>query len=115
MSEGRQIQDLMRIYFQNFTGEIAPARSQMAGQLSQILKETTYEKLAPLIKQVAIDGQIVTRNTLIQAGRKTIASVPTNTPPKFDIDEFTNPFAVPMPQYIKDMLQKRIFESPEAD
>jgi hypothetical protein len=107
-SQGKQIQELMKIYFDNFTGEITPGRPQMAGQLAQILKEVTYEKIAPLVKQVAIEGQIVTRNTLIQAARKMTPAVSPATPvPKsFQVEEFENQKAVPMPDYVRDMLKK---------
>jgi len=69
-NQGKQVQALMQIYFDNFTGLITPSRGQMAGQLAQVLKEVSFEKLAPLVKQVAIEGQVVTRNTLIQANRR---------------------------------------------
>lgn len=107
-TQGKQIQELMRIYFENFTGQITPARPQMAGQLALILKEVTYEKIAPLVKQVAIEGQIVTRNTLIQAARKmTQPSTPATPVPKsFDNTEFENEKAVPMPDYVREMLRK---------
>ena len=114
-SQGKQIQDLMKIYFDNYTGLIAPARPQMAGQLAQILKEITYDKIAPLVKQVAIEGQVVTRNTLIQAARKSAPTAPTPAPEKFKSEEMQNPKAVPMPDYVRDALRKGIFKSPEAD
>lgn len=106
--QGKQIQELMRIYFENFTGEITPARGQMAGQLALILKEVTYEKIAPLVKQVATEGQIVTRNTLIQAARKMTPTAPTRVPDAFKAEEFENQKAVPMPDYVRDMLRKRL-------
>ena len=106
--QGKQIQELMRIYFENFTGEITPARGQMAGQLALILTEVTYEKIAPLVKQVATEGQIVTRNTLIQAARRStpISTPPTKVPERFNPDEFENQKAVTMPDYVRDMLRK---------
>lgn len=105
-SQGKQIQELMRIYFENFTGDIKPARPQMAGQLANILKEVSYEKIAPLVKQVAIDGQVVTRNTLIQAGRKATATPPTPVPDRFKAEDLENPHAVPMPDYVRDALRR---------
>lgn len=114
-SQGKQIQELMKIYFDNFTGDIKPARPQMAGQLAQILKEVSYEKIAPLVKQVAIEAQVVTRNTLIQAARKSVAAPPTRIPDRFKAEELENPTAVPMPDYVRDALRKGIFKSPEAD
>ena len=105
----------MAIYFENFTGDIKPARPQMAGQLANILKEVSYEKVAPLVKQVAIDGQVVTRNTLIQAARKSVSAPATRVPDKFDPKEMENPKAVPMPDYVRDALRKGVYRSPEAE
>jgi hypothetical protein len=105
----------MAIYFENFTGDITPARPQMAGQLAHILKEVSYEKIAPLVKQVAIDGQVVTRNTLIQAARNSKSAPVTRVPDNFIASEMINPNAVPMPSYVRDALRKGIFKSPEAE
>jgi hypothetical protein len=102
----------MAIYFENFTGDIKPARPQMAGQLAQILKEVAYEKIAPLVKQVAIEGQVVTRNTLIQAARKSAPTPATRVPDKFVAEDLTNRKAVPMPDYVRDALRKG-FKSPD--
>lgn len=109
LSQGQQIQQLMAIYFENFTGDIKPARPQMAGQLALILKETTYEKIAPLVKQVAIEGQIVTRNTLIQAARKSPPKPPTPTPETFRPEEHRNAEAIPMPAYVRDALKRKSY------
>ena len=114
-SQGQQIQQLMAIYFENFTGDIKPARPQMAGHLAQILKEVSYEKIAPLVKQVAIEGQVVTRNTLIQAARKSAPTAATNVPERFKAEDMANPKAVPMPDYVREALRKGLFRSPEAD
>ena len=114
-SQGQQIQQLMAIYFENFTGDIKPARPQMAGHLAQILKEVPYEKIAPLVKQVAIEGQVVTRNTLIQAARKSAPSPATHIPKPFKAEDLENPKAIPMPDYVRDVLRKGLFRSPEAD
>lgn len=105
LTQGQQIQQLMAIYFENFTGDIKPARPQMAGQLANVLKEVTYEKIAPLVKQVAIEGQVVTRNTLIQAARKAVAQPSTPVPPTFVPEN--NDQAVPMPDYVREALRKR--------
>jgi hypothetical protein len=105
----------MAIYFENFTGDITPARPQMAGQLAHILKEVSYEKIAPLVKQVAIDGQVVTRNTLIQAARNSKSAPATKVPDPFDAAEMINPKAVPMPDYVRDALRNGAFRSPEAE
>jgi len=98
----------MKIYFDNFTGDITPARPQMAGHLAQILKEVPYEKIAPLVKQVAIEGQVVTRNTLIQAARKQAPLPPTYVPDKFNPADVTNTRAVPMPDYVREALRKAL-------
>lgn len=111
-SQGQQIQQLMTIYFDNFTGDIKPARPQMAGQLAQILKEVTFEKIAPLVKQVAIEGQVVTRNTLIQAARKSVSAPATKIPERFKAEDVTNTKAIPMPDYVRDALRKG-FKSPD--
>ena len=114
-SQGKQIQDLMAIYFENYTGIIAPARAQMAGQLAQILKETTYDKLAPLVKQVALDGQTVTRGTLIFAAQNNKPKTSTPTPEKYKAEDMENKKAIPMPDYVKDALRRKAFKPPEAD
>jgi hypothetical protein len=103
----------MKLYFDNFTGDIKPARPQMAGQLAQVMKEISFEKLAPLVKQVAIDGQVVTRNTLIQAARKSVSAAPTKVPDTFKPEEHENPKAIPMPDYVREALRKGVFKSPE--
>ena len=113
LSQGQQIQALMKLYFDNFTGDIKPARPQMAGQLAQVMKEISFEKLAPLVKQVAIDGQVVTRNTLIQAARKSVSAPATRVPNNFNAEELKNPKAVPMPDYVREALRKGVFKSPE--
>ena len=114
-TQGKQIQDLMKIYFDNYTGVIAPARAQMAGQLAQILKETTFEKIAPLVKQVAIDGQTVTRGTLIFAAKNSMPKPATKIPDRFKSEDLENREAVPMPDYVREALRKGLFKSPEAD
>lgn len=113
LTQGQQIQNLMKIYFENFTGDIAPARPQMAGQLAQVLKEVSYEKIEPLVKQVAIEGQVVTRNTLIQAARKMVSAPATKIPDRFKAEEMENPKAIPMPDYVREALRKGLFKSPE--
>jgi len=113
LSQGQQIQALMKLYFDNYTGDIKPARPQMAGQLAQVLKEVSYEKLAPLVKQVATEGQVVTRNTLIQAARKSVSAPATKIPNRFKAEELKNHEAVPMPDYVRDALRRGVFKSPE--
>jgi DNA-binding MarR family transcriptional regulator len=106
--DGLQIKELMKIYFENYTGDLEPARPQIAGQLQQALKQIPYEKLEPLVRQVAIDGQVVTRNTLVFAQNRLTAKPvqATPTPPKYDPTEFENPDAVPMPANFREMLRK---------
>ena len=55
MSINQQVAELIKVYFRNYTGDIAPARGQMAGQLQSILKETTFEKVLPLVASDAVD------------------------------------------------------------
>jgi hypothetical protein len=105
----------MAIYFENYTGVIAPARAQMAGQLAQILKETTYEKIAPLVKQVAIDGQTITRGTLIFAYKNNQSKPATKIPERFQAGELKNADAIPMPDYVRNALRNGLFKSPDAD
>ena len=114
-SQGKQIQDLMAIYFENYTGVIAPARAQMAGQLAQILKETTYEKIAPLVKQVAIDGQTITRGTLIYAYKNNMPKPATKIPERYQAGDLQNVDAVPMPDHVRESLRKALHRSSEAD
>lgn len=106
--DGLQIKELMKIYFENFSGDLEPGRGQIAGQLQQALKQIPYEKLEMLVRQVAVDGQVVTRNTLVFAQNRLTAKPvkATPTPPKYDPTEFENPNAVPMPANFRDMLKK---------
>ena len=109
MNTNEQVAELMKIYFHNYTGEIKPARGQMAGQLQAILKETTFEKLVPLVTAVALDGVMLSRGTLLLAAKKikdTVAQKPTYTPPAFTAEEMINHFAVPMPDYVREVLKK---------
>jgi hypothetical protein len=85
----------------------------MAGQLAQVLKEVSYEKIAPLVKQVAIEGQVVTRNTLIQAARTSVPAQATHVPKPFEALELENPKAIPMPDYVREALRRGVFKSPE--
>ena len=109
-SENSPIQELMKIYFDNFVGDIQPARGQMAGQLQIVLKETTYEKLVPLVRFVAIEGQPVSKGTLMIAAKKLREpqQAPTAIPDRFNPTELDNPEAVPMPAGLKDKILKGI-------
>lgn len=100
----------MKIYFENFTGDLQPARPQIAGQLQQALKLIPYEKLEPLVVRCAIEGQTISRNTLVFAQNKLQAKPQQATPsrPKFDPKEFENPDAVPMPENIRELLKKTL-------
>jgi hypothetical protein len=108
MSTNQEVAELIKAYFRNYTGDIAPARGQMAGQLQAILKETTFDKVLPLVEAVALDGMPLSRSTLLLAAKKlkTPVEKPTNIPPKFNADEFENPFSIPMPQYVREALNR---------
>lgn len=101
-----QVRDLMKLYFENFLGDLEPARGQVAGQLQEALKRIPYEKLEPLVIAVARDGQVVSRNTLVFAQSRLKPAPATPTPPKFDPTEYEKPDAVPMPTGFKDMVFK---------
>ena len=105
--DGLQVKNLMAKFFENFTGELEPSRGQIAGQLQQALKQIPYEKLEPLVIQVALDGQVITRNTLIFAQNRLTEKPKQVTPmrPKFDPAEFENPDAKPMPNNFRDMVK----------
>ena len=109
MNVNEQVAELMKIYFRNYTGDIQPARGQMAGQLQAILKETTYEKLVPLVTAVALDGMMLSRGTLLLAAKKikdSVSQKPTYTPPAFSAEEMVNHFAIPMPDYVREALKR---------
>lgn len=99
---------LMALYFENFTGDIQPARPVMAGHLMAVLKETTFEVLEPLVISVAQDGLMITRNTLLLASKKKKAPVqkPTYQPPYFESEDNAN--AIPMPDYVREELNKAL-------
>ena len=101
--DGDAIHDLMKIYFDNFSGTLQPARGQTAGQLQSALQQIPYEQLLPAVKQVAIEGQIISRNTLIQVLRR-VKSEPTPMPPRFS--EADRPKGIPMPDYLKDLVKR---------
>lgn len=103
--DGLQVKELIKIYFDNFSGELEPSRGQLAGQIQQALKQIPYEKLEVLVKQVAIEGQTISRNTLVFAQSKLQPKPSTPSRPKFDPAEFENPNAVPMPSNFRDMVK----------
>jgi hypothetical protein len=108
MTINEQVAELIKVFFRNYTGDISPARGQMAGQLQAILKETSFEKVLPLVESVALDGMPLSRSTLLLAAKKLRepAEKPTNIPDRFHADEFLNPFAIPMPPYVREALKK---------
>lgn len=105
--KGAQVKELMKIYYENFTGTLEPARGQTAGQLQTALAKIGFEELAPAVRQVAIEGQVLSRNTLIQALRKKGERTP--LPPKFDLAEAEErqKVAVPMPEELRKILRVR--------
>ena len=104
---GAQIKELMQAFFDNYTGEIQPARSKMAGHLQQVFNEMPFERLKQLVIKVAIDGKEVTRSTLLYAAREPKTQA-TPTPPKFDPAEYERPDAKPMPSEVRDAILKGI-------
>jgi hypothetical protein len=108
MSTNSEVAELIKVFFRHYTGDIAPARGQMAGQLQQILKETTYAKLLPLVEAVALDGMPLSRATLLMAAKKLQqpAEKPVRVAPPYNADEFINPFAIPMPDYVREALNR---------
>ena len=104
---GSQIKELMQAFFDNYTGEIQPARSKMAGHLQQVFNEMPFERLKQLVIKVAIDGKEVTRSTLLYAAREPKTQA-TPTPPKFDPAEYERPDAKPMSSEVRDAILKGI-------
>lgn len=113
--DGLQIRELMKIYFDNYTGELKPARGKLAGQLESALKEIPYEKLEPLVIKVAIAGQEISRGTLIFAQSQINNQPKAIVREKFDPKEFDRPDAKPMPNNFRDMFKNasNAFISPE--
>lgn len=107
--DGLQVKNLIADYFENYPkGNLTPSRGQLVGQLQLALKEIPYEILKPLVIAVALEGQMLTKNTLIYAQNrlKTKPIQATPTPPKFDPAEFENPGATPMPSNFRDMVKQ---------
>lgn len=109
---GSVVRDLMKLYYENFTGELEMNRGQAAGQIQAALKQTTPEKLAPAIKQVAIEGKVLSRNTLIQAMSK-FTTPPTPQPSTFDREAYekAKAKAVPMPENFKNLFKQSLERS----
>lgn len=109
-SNGLQIKELIQMYFDNYTGDLEPSRGQLAGQLQQAIKQIPFDKLQPLVVRVALDGQTISRNTLIYAQNKLQVkpAQPTWTPDKFDPAEFDRPDAVPMPEEVKQLIKQSL-------
>lgn len=107
--DGAPVKELMALYFENYTGELAPGRGQTAGQIQAALKTMPPEKLAPLVKQVALEGQVLSRNTLIYAMKKLNApqAQPTPVPERLDRNEYETKKreAVPMPEELRNLLR----------
>lgn len=113
---GSQVRELMKLYFENYTGDLVMDRGQAAGQIMSALKQTTMEKLAPLVKQVAIEGQVLSRNTLIQAGKR-LNVKPTPQSAEFDREEYEQmrAKAVPMPKNFKELMKQAMEASRMPD
>lgn len=109
-SQGLEIKTLIQMYFDNFTGQLEPSRGQLAGQLQQAIKQIPFDKLQPLVVRVALDGQTISRNTLIYAQNKLQdkRQQPTPTPPKFDPAEYERPDAKVMPQSIAEIMRQSL-------
>lgn len=107
--DGAPVKELMKIYYENFTGELEPGRGQTAGQIQAALKTMPLEKLVPIVKQVALEGQILSRNTLIYAMKKMSAPAATATPvpERYDRSEYeeSQKRAVPMPEELRNLLR----------
>lgn len=110
VSNGLEIKELIQMYFDNYTGDLEPSRGQLAGQLQQAIKQIPFDKLQPLVVRVALDGQTISRNTLIYAQNKLQVkpAQPTWTPDKFDPAEFDRPDAVPMPEEVKQLIKQSL-------
>ena len=111
LSPQMQLRDLVQIYFDNFMGDLAPARAPLVGQLQLALKEIPYKKLEPLVIAVAKDGQVISRNTLVYAQSRLKPVQATPTPPKFDPSEYERPDAKPMSAEVREAILKGLGKS----
>lgn len=102
---GSAIKNLMTIFYENYTGALEPSRGQTAGQLQNALKKLPYEQLAQAVKQLALEGQMVSTNTLIQVlRREQVKAEPTPTPPPFVAEQRNE--ATPMPKELLSLVQE---------
>lgn len=67
---GLAINELVKLYFDNFSGSLKPSGNQVASHIKTALKQISYEEITDLIISVAEDGQMLTLNTLIYAQNK---------------------------------------------
>lgn len=106
-----EVEYLLGKYYENFAGSVPPIRASIIGNLRTVLRETTQQTLEPLVISVAKDGMILTRNSLLVAKAKRDTPPPkaTPTPPRFT--EVTKTDAVPMPDYVRDLVNKIRFHS----
>lgn len=108
---GLQVKELMTLYYENFTGELEPGRGQTAGQIQTALKQIDYEKLKVAVRQVALEGQVLSRNTLIHAIRRLNSpnQQPTPVPENYDPQEYVEAKknAVPMPEELRKLLRSK--------
>ena len=97
------VQQLVTLYFDNFSGEVKPSGGQIAGHIQILLKQIAAERLAELIPLVALDGKPLTVNTVAYYANRQPEkkSEPTPTPPPYRASEA--PVGVPIPEDVKKL------------
>ena len=113
--EPNGLQQLVKLYFDNFVGEIPPSGGQVAGQLKVALKKVSFERLLELVPIVAAEGKALTINTLgYIANRQVEKKVEaTPTPPPFIAPDSSS--KVLMPEDVRALREslKKGFKSPD--
>lgn len=108
------LNDLVKIYFDNYEGELKPSGAQIAGHLQLAIKRgATIERLAEIIPTIAQEGKPITINVIqfALAKSKDPKLQPTPTPPSFRAEDL--PEGVPMPVSVKQMFDS-IFKGADA-
>lgn len=105
------IHKLVALYFDNFPSDaVKPSGATLGGQIKLILKQLPYEQLENLIPILATASKPISAAWLNwareQMQKKEKAEKPTPISDRFDPQDFINPNAVPMPQGIRDALNK---------